>query len=321
MKHSSMALFALVVILCGCRGITGAPVEGTIQSDPTALRNSVNHILFMVQENRSFDHYFGKLGEYRAANGVGSATDIDGLPATASNPTLDGMYVHSFHLETTCVEELSPDWLESHVDMNKDHPGSSSTPMDGFVTISAKYALANNKVDTLGARAMGYYDETDLPYYYFMATQFATSDRWFSPLPTLSIPSRIFLQAGTTAGHVHEPDTTNGACCDNIPTIYHRLQEKGVSWKIYYSDVQANGQPLTDLNNYWPNFAAAHADHIVPIAEYFKDLTNQTLPAVSFIQAGLGSGRDEHPGGQQAEGEGGNDINWARAMHRRSSTS
>jgi len=123
-----------------------------------------------------------------------------------------------------------------------------------------------------------------------------------------SIPNRILLQAATTAGHVHEPDTTNGQCCDNLPTIFHRLSDAGISWKIYYSDTQANGTPLTDLNNYWPNFAAAHAANIVPISQYYKDLTYQQLPAVAFVQAGLGSGRDEHPGGQQSAQEGGNDI-------------
>jgi phospholipase C len=70
----------------------------------------------------------------------------------------------------------------------------------------------------------------------------------------------------------------------------------------------ANGQPLTDINNYWPKFAAAHAKNIVPVSQYFKDVANGTLPSVAFIQAGLGSGRDEHPGGQQVMGEGGNDI-------------
>ena len=57
------------------------------------------------------------------------AKDIDGLPANASNPALDGGFVHSYHLETTCIEELSPDWLESHADVNLDHPGSSTALM------------------------------------------------------------------------------------------------------------------------------------------------------------------------------------------------
>jgi phospholipase C len=309
MRHSWLAFLLLVLVLSGCRGITGqGPQEGKLLSATDSLQSSVNHIIFMMQENRSFDHYFGKLGPYRAKNGYGDASDIDGLPANVSNQTLDGSYVHSFHLETTCVEELSPDWLESHGDLNRDHPGSSPDLMNGFVFNAASFAKENGELDVVGARSMGYYDETDLPYYYFMASQFATSDRWFAPLLSNSIPNRIFMQAGSTGGHVHEPNTDGDACCDNLGTIYYVLDQAGISWKIYYSDVVANGQPLTDINNYWPKFAAAHAKNIVPVSQYFKDVANGTLPSVAFIQAGLGSGRDEHPGGQQVMGEGGNDI-------------
>ena len=309
MKHSLVILLLFVLSLAGCRGITGLGQNQAVTATEAAdLRSSINHIVFMVQENRSFDHYFGKLGEYRQRFGYGSAKDIDGLSANPVNPTLDGSYVHSYHLDTTCIEELSPDWLESHADVNRDHPGSSAMPMDGFVINSAKYAQENGELDRVGARAMGYYDDADLPYYYYMASNFGTSDRWFSPLMSNSIPNRIFLQAASTGGHVHEPNTDGGACCDNLNNIFNLLDAAKVSWKIYYSDTQANGQPLTDINNYWPKFAAAHTKNIVPVAEYFTDLQNGTLPAVAFVQAGLGSGRDEHPGGQVVEGQGGNDI-------------
>ncbi|HWR17462.1 MAG TPA: alkaline phosphatase family protein [Terriglobales bacterium] len=306
MKLLSLALLCLTFVLTGCRGITGGQAESPAKA--RQLRSNINHIVFMMQENRSFNHYFGKLGEYRERNGFGPASEIDGLPAGATNVSTDGTPIPSFHLETTCVEQLSPDWLESHVAVNRNQPGSSDMPMDGFVINSAKYSQATDHTDKAGARAMGYYDETDLPYYYFMAAQFATSDRWFSPVMSTSIPNRIFLQAGTTAGYVHEPIADQGQCCDQIKTIWHLLSDAGIPWKIYYTDTQPSGLPLTDINNYWPKFAAAHTANIVPLSEYFSDLKNGTLPAVAFIQTGLGSGRDEHPGGQQTPGEGGNDI-------------
>ncbi len=304
----------LLLSFCGCRGVTGM---ATTPDTAGQVRTDVNHIIFMVQENRSFDHYFGQLGRYREVNGYGPASEIDGLPANASNPDLAGTsQLKAFHLDTTCVEELSPAWMESHIDVNRDDPGSSTALMNGFVVNAAKYAQANAEYDVNGLRAMGYYDESDLPFYYFMAANFGTSDRWFSPIMAQSIPNRIFLQAATTGGHVHEPDTTNDQCCDNLPTIFHRLSDAGISWKIYYSDTQANGTPLTDLNNYWPKFAALHAANIVPISQYYQDLTYQQLPSVAFIQAGLGSGRDEHPGGQQSAQQGGNDIQLGAAYTR-----
>jgi phospholipase C len=300
-------LFFLLA-LAGCRGLFSA-ADLAERTKMEALHQNVNHIIFMVQENRSFDHYFGQIGAYREKNGYGLATDVDGIPADATNPDLAGTsMLKPYHLETTCVEELSPGWVESHADVNYQDPGSSTALMNGFVSIAAKYAMFNGEFDTNGVRAMGYYDDSDLPFYYFMASNFAMSDRWFSPVMTESIPNRIFLQAATTGGHVHPPIADAGQCCDQLPTIYHRLSEAGVSWKVYYSDTQANGAPLTDINNYWPNFAAAHSANIVPISDFFKDLTFHTLPSVAFVQAGLGSGRDEHPGGQSSKGEGGNDI-------------
>lgn len=303
----AIAIIWLSVVLSGCRGIVGGMAVNSASAG--ALRSNVNHIIFMVQENRSFDHYFGQLGAYRASNGYGAASDIDGLPATATNPDLAGTsQLRAYHLATTCVEELSPGWLESHADINLQSPGSTTALMNGFVSEAAKYAQSNGEFDVNGVRAIGYYDQTDLPFYYFMASNFATSDRWFSPMLAESIPNRIFLQAGTTGGHVHAPDASAGQCCDNLPTIYHRLAAANISWKIYYSDTQPNGQPLTDLNNYWPNFAASHTANIVPISKFYQDLTYDTLPSVAFIQAGLGSGRDEHPGGQTTPEQGGNDI-------------
>ncbi len=303
---SLFVLIALLMWLGGCRGLTGASLD---PETARQLQGKVNHIIFMVQENRSFDHYLGQLGQYREANGYGKASDIDGMPATASNPNLDGTAdLKTFHLKTTCVEEVSGSWLESHADVNLQNPGSSKFLMDGFVAEAAKYARANDEYDVDGLRVIGYYDETDIPFYYFMAANFATSDRFFSPLMSESIPNRMYLIAGTSGGHAHPPDASAGQCCDNLPTIFHRLSDAGISWKIYYSDTDQNGKPVTDINNYWPKFAAAHTNNIVPISQYFVDLGNQTLPAVSFIQAGLASGRDEHPGGQQVPQEGGNDI-------------
>ena len=52
---------------------------------------------------------------------------------------------------------------------------------------------------------MGYYDGTDLNYYYFMASNFATSDRWFSPVMSRTPPNRLYLMAATSVGHAYPP--------------------------------------------------------------------------------------------------------------------
>src|SRR6185437_130755 len=276
----------IVAILSGCQGLVG--ISQPPPSDNPALDAAINHIVIMVQENRSFDHYFGHLNAYRVANGFPG--DVDGTPANASNPSTAGP-VPAFHLLTSCVENPSPSWNESHVDFNRQDPTSNDATLDGFVQTAAKDAQALHYHDVQGRRVMGYYDQTDLPYYYFMATFFATSDRWFSPVMTRTQPNRMYLLAATSAGHAYAP----AAESVTVPTIFDELQQAGVSWKIYVTD-KVNGSLLR--GSYISMFASGkkYSQNVVPVAQYFSDLKNGTLPQVALIESGYFSGLDEHPG-------------------------
>jgi phospholipase C len=244
----------------------------------------------MVEENRSFDSYFGKLADYWQQNGYPSQA-FDGLPTTAANPAQTGSsQIASFHLRTACTENMDPSWNNSHVDWNRTLPTSATPTLDGFVSTAAAYSQNPPPVDapgydTNGYRAMGYYDGSDLNYYYFMASNFATSDRWFSPAMTRTQPNRLYLLAATSAGHANPPAS---ALSNN--TIFGLLQSAGISWKIYETD------PGTAfLGNFQP-FETQYESNIAPLSEYFADLANGTLPAVSMIEPGYNSGLDEHPG-------------------------
>ncbi len=258
--------------------------------------NPINHIVIMFQENRSFDNYFSNLNVYRVANGL--PADVDVASPTATNPTFeqDGNTISRFHLLTVCHENTSPAWNESHVQIDTDYLiklGNTVTQsrMNGFVYTGAKYARDQVPMyhDTSGTRAMGYYTEADLPYYYFMATNFAISDRWFAPVPANSKPNRLFTIAATSNGYIYEPQITGG-----IKSIFHLLEEKGVSWKVYYSDSDANG-PIAYIR-YFDTFYQANKSKVVPVSQYFTDLQSGTLPQVAMIESGLITGRDEHPG-------------------------
>jgi phospholipase C len=86
---------------------------------------------------------------------------------------------------------------------------------------------------------MGYYDQNTLNYYYYMASQFAVSDRWFSPVSSKSIDNRIAtFTGGTTQGLVKDPGGDDHLPQLDIPTIFQELDTAGVSWKIYYSVTQ-----------------------------------------------------------------------------------
>ena len=106
MKGVLFFFFSWMILLFG--GCTRGLVSGGSNGDIAA----VNHVIFMLQENRSFDTYFGQLNAYRQSQGL--PADVDGMPANASNPADDGTIVTAFKLNTLCIENLSPAWLESH---------------------------------------------------------------------------------------------------------------------------------------------------------------------------------------------------------------
>ena len=143
----------------------------------------------------------------------------------------------SFHLITQCAENPSPSWNEGHVDWDYSDPtGQSAAKLNGFVYTAGHDARTMTPpfTDTAGLRAMGYYTGDDLNYYYYMASKFGTSDRWFNPAMTRTHPNREYLIAATSAGYAY-PEGTDAQDMAKITakTIFEELQSAGISWKIY----------------------------------------------------------------------------------------
>src|SRR5512133_2620358 len=91
------ALAAIALLgLTSCQAGLGRDPVPNIESSSGKGASAAQHIIFMSQENRSFDHYFAKLNDYRAAQGL--SRDADDLPASASNPDPNGVPVSAFHL-------------------------------------------------------------------------------------------------------------------------------------------------------------------------------------------------------------------------------
>jgi phospholipase C len=254
------ALSALTVSFwlsgCGTLAVTpGGP--GGSQPPSSASVNSIDHVIFMMQENHSFDNYFGMLNPYRKANNWnigadGNDYEVDGIDdklSTISNEDDQGTSFPLFKFASTCVDDMSSDWLASYGDVNR-YDFSTTRPinMDGYVHDAEGYAnscaasggntCAGSFTDTTGQRSMGYYDQGFLNYYYFMASQFAVDDRWFSPVASYSVNNRIAtFTGGTTQGLVYNPGS-DGLPQLDIPTIFQELDQAGVSWKIYYTVTQ-----------------------------------------------------------------------------------
>ncbi|HEY6490228.1 MAG: alkaline phosphatase family protein [Terracidiphilus sp.] len=241
---------------------TGSGANATATTTVTvaaATLQTIQHVIFMLQENHTFDNYFGMLNPYRQSNGWdvgddGATYQVDGIDdklSTINNEDDQGTAFPLFKFTSTCVDDLSSDWLASFGDVNRyDFLADRPINMDGFVHNAEGYAsscsqpgaggsCAGNFTDTTGQRSMGYYDQTFLNYYYYMASQFALSDRWFSPVASKSIANRIAtFTGGTTQGLVKDPGGDDGLGQLNIPTIFQELDQANVSWKIYYTVTQ-----------------------------------------------------------------------------------
>jgi phospholipase C len=287
----------LVGLLSGCQGVgvSGGPTPTPTPSATPASLQSVNHIIFMMQENRSFDAYFGKLNDYRAGFPAGAlGRDADDLETDFTNPADDKQNIRTFHLATGCIFNTTAAWLESHGDANRFNLAEDAPLLlDGFVHTAAGLAIFDGDPDTEGVRSMGYYTSAELPSPYWFATEFATSDRWYTPAPVQTEDARLYAMAATSQGLVHPPQDTNTTL--TAKTIFQLLDAAGVSWRIYSVDRQPDGKLITTLRNFQP-YVTTVQDHIVPISQFLTDLQNNTLPAFSYIEPAFASGRDEHPG-------------------------
>jgi len=296
---------------------------------------ALNHIIIFAQENRSFDQYFGALREYWAQNGIadqsfdglpqfnppsgtaplqGPAPSIPGCDPSKPFPQYTACYsdpsnsITSFHMNSVCNENPSPFWDEAHVDWDlNDYIGTSPAQLNGFVKTAADLARQQSPtfMDTNGLRAMGYFDGSDLNFYYFMASNFATSDRWFSPVMSRTQINRMYLLAATSQGHVYPLAPPYGAL--TATTIFQELQNAGISWKIYVDPTGTSCAP-TDSGcligySYINMFTYAQTisntpsllQNIVPISQFLTDAQNGTLPQVALIEPASAASLDEHP--------------------------
>src|SRR6266540_2826861 len=212
-------------ILTFCLALLGGyPVAAVANGN---LRR-VNHVIIVMQENHSFDNYFGALphvpgGPYHpgpcepkdhaCVDGLTCSRSGVGLACSNSNQDDDGSTVVSFHSRNYCPgPDLRHDWPGSHQEANFSNPAQAAlaSPNDGFVLVNdgatplvpplVPDGIGQHSPDSGAETAtdddtMGYYDQTDLPFYYAVAQTFAISDRYFSSVIGPTFPNRSFAMA------------------------------------------------------------------------------------------------------------------------------
>ena len=291
----------------------------------------VKHIIIVMQENHSFDNYFGVLA-YAAASpyhggpcAEGDHTCVDGL-SCQRNPVNgryvchdsnrddnNGQKVFAFHSTDYCVNtDLDHSWFGTHREINFADPngGLMASPMDGFVLQNDSSNQPDNGVETSpDDETMSFYNEGDIGFYYGLAESFAISDRYFAAVPGPTFPNRSYLMAATSFGHL----TTN----EEVPniatapfvfyqpitgTIFDLLDNNKVSWADYSDDIP---QGISFRNFLFDPLHFRGYSGPTPFGNvlnsFLQDAAAGTLPAISFVDPNFGilspaKENDEHPG-------------------------
>jgi len=244
-------------------------------ADVTPRTIPIDHVVLVMQENRTFDHYFSSL--------VVPGQTVDGAAPDATNPdpTHPGATLSRFHQTSLCFDNPAESWDDIHREVD-------GGKMDGFTVEAGREDPID---DPSGARAIGYYDETDLPYYYALARAFAISDRHFASVQTNSWTNRLFYMAGTSYGVTSNVVPPQKDDAGNIyPNVFTRLDDAHVTWGFYVQDLPT----LEILTETW----APRISHVQPFDQFFADAAAGTLPAVTFVEGSDlqgGASPDEDP--------------------------
>jgi phospholipase C len=272
-------------------GYLAAETQGA--SHPNGSEIPIDHIVVVMMENRSFDHYFQKLPE-------AGVTDVAVAEADFSNPDPDGKPVGIFHQTDYCFVDTNHEWTGTHEQV-------AGGKMSGFVKTNEGHheVPAHGTPEMLsGTRAMGYYDETDLPFYYWLAKQFAIADRYFCSVQGPTWPNRMYLYAATSYGHTSnllpppgcQPTPTDtSAKPECSTTLLDFLSLREVDWKIY-ADNGAAGMTI------FPDKVADAdaAGRYKSFEDFQADAAAGTLPGFAYVDPTFRTdaswdGNDEHP--------------------------
>ena len=271
--------------------------------------SSVEHIVVLMLENRSFDHMLGYL--YSDSGNVSPAGQpFEGLTGSESNPASSGPPFAVFKIEPSTQNAYympGADPGEGYMATNDQLFGSDSGPAssslrpsnDGFIKDFA-YTLGWQAREgwsilpgTTAEDIMGCFTPEALPVLSALARGYAVCDHWFSSVPTETLPNRAFACAGTSQGHMDDKTHTFTS-----PSIFGLLESHGVPWGIYGYDAQ----PLTKAT--FTDISGAAASRFGVFSDFTAAAAAGTLPGFAFLEPSWSStGNSQHPNYDVALGE------------------
>jgi phospholipase C len=268
----------------------------------------IEHVVILIQENRSFDHYFGS---YRGVTGFADRsvlplTDGSGLSIFAQPGYpggFDGGHLYPFHLDSfnngECTNDINHSWAPQHTFWD-------GGKMDAFVT---GHLAADGSANA--PLTMGYYTRKDLSFYYALADAFTICDHYHCSVIGPTDPNRLYSMsgtldpAGTAGGPILSTSSTRVERFGTLSwtTMPEQLQARGVSWKVYGDpDGNYGDNVLPYFKQYQSNPVLA-ANGLTPTypGTFQADVAAGTLPQVSWILAPLID--SEHPPAPEEFGE------------------
>jgi phospholipase C len=306
--------------LLASMGLSGRAGAATVRSASSVTPagsdlGAIEHVIFLMQENRSFDHYYGS---YPGVRG------FDDHPARSLEafaqawPGGGAEHLLPFHLRANsgigeCTHDLDHTWPAQH----------QSRGQGDNADFVRTHTSADYEGPEYGVMTMGYYERADLPFYYALADAFTICDNYHCSVMGPTDPNRLMALSGTidpagkAGGPVIITDGSPGAIWsvswDTMPEV---LEDAGVSWKVYnpagsiYAPAffEQNGLQVGDailpfFSQYKDPASTLYQKAFLPQYpnDFVSDVAKGTLPAVSWILPP--DGYDEHPPAPPALGE------------------
>lgn len=244
-----------------------------INADPGTTFYDAEHIVFLMQENRSFDHMFGKLKGVRGFND----------PRAKTLPNQNKVWLQN--------DDKGNTYAPFHVDINK----TKITWQGGLPHSWNDQVAARNKgkydkwVPVKSLMSLGYYQREDVPFYYAMADAFTVCDHHFCSSLTGTTPNRLFFWTGTIRPEQHADSVAvvNNSQAESQDNVFvdwqafpELLEDNGVSWKVYQNELWTSKLPEGEVDDWLGNYGDNPLEYVkryhVKLSAYFRKNGDQT---------------------------------------------
>ncbi|HTS36982.1 MAG TPA: alkaline phosphatase family protein [Candidatus Solibacter sp.] len=302
-------IISIIILLLSCAATTTQaqqqPARSNVGVNESSLTATditlIQHVVFIIKENRSFDSYFGT---FPGANGA------------TSGEISNGQTIPVIHEPDALPRDIGHDWISSHLAVN-------DGAMNEFDLITGDSSNGNLNGDYLAYTQLW---QSDIPNYFSYATNFVLADNTFSSLDGPSFPNHLYTVAAQPIGVINNPGNGLGPAwgcdspttfltqvvgdnglisylypCFDVTTLADNLQAAGISWQYYGPPQNANGYVWVALDaiNHIRN-TSLWSSHVFADTQFKTDAANGKLPAVSWLVTGPAS---EHPPGSVCSGE------------------